>query len=68
MCLMKVHIMKDFSCVMRKLVMFLSLRLKFLYQILSNNLDVGFGMLDNYFNFYGQERIDPSLETFMECE
>jgi len=48
--------------------MFLSLRLKFLYQILSNNLDVGFGMLDNYFNFYGQERIDPSLETFMECE
>jgi len=34
----------------------------------SNNLDVGFGVLDDNFNFCGQERIDNSLKTFMERE
>jgi hypothetical protein len=34
----------------------------------SNNLDVGFGVLDDNFNFCGEERIDNSLKTFMECE
>jgi len=31
-------------------------------------LDVGFGVLDEYFNFCGQERINNSLKTFMEHE
>jgi hypothetical protein len=34
----------------------------------SNKLDVGFGMLDDNFNFCGQERIYKSLKTFMERE
>jgi len=34
----------------------------------NNKLDVGFGVLDDNFNFCGQERIDNSLKTFMECE
>jgi hypothetical protein len=34
----------------------------------SNNLDVGFGVLDENFNFCGKERIDNSLKTFMERE
>jgi hypothetical protein len=32
----------------------------------SNNLDVDFGMLDDNFNFCGQERINNSLKTVME--
>jgi hypothetical protein len=34
----------------------------------SNNLDVGFGVLNDNFNFCGQERIDNSLKIFMERE
>jgi hypothetical protein len=31
-------------------------------------LDVGIRVLDDNFNFCGQERINYSFETFMECE
>jgi hypothetical protein len=31
-------------------------------------LDVGLSVLDEYFNFCGQERINNSLKTFMEHE
>jgi hypothetical protein len=34
----------------------------------SNNLHVGFGVLDDNSNFCGQERIDHSLKTFTERE
>jgi len=34
----------------------------------SNNLDVGFGMLHDNFNFCGQERIGNTLKTFMVHE
>lgn len=30
----------------------------------SKNLDVSFGVMDENFNFCGQERIDNSLKTF----
>jgi hypothetical protein len=41
---------------------------RFLSNSPSNKLDVGFGVLAENFNFCGQERIDNSLKTFMECE
>jgi hypothetical protein len=41
---------------------------RFLSNSPSNKLDVGFSVLADYFNFCGQERIDNSLKTFMECE
>jgi hypothetical protein len=41
---------------------------RFLSNLPSNKLDVGFGMLTDDFNFCGQERIDNSLKTFMERE
>jgi hypothetical protein len=41
---------------------------RFLSNSPSNKLDVGFGVLADNFNFCGQERIDNSLETFMERE
>jgi hypothetical protein len=34
----------------------------------NNNLDVGFEVLEDIFNFYGQESIDPFWEPFMERE
>jgi hypothetical protein len=40
----------------------------FLSSSSSNNLNVGFGEMDDNFNFCGQERIDNSLKTFMERE
>jgi hypothetical protein len=40
----------------------------FLSNCPSNNLDVGFGMFNDNFNFCGQERIDNTLKTFMEHE
>jgi hypothetical protein len=39
---------------------------KFLLNSPSNNLNVGFGVLDYNSNFRGQERIDHSLKIFME--
>jgi hypothetical protein len=33
-----------------------------------DNLDVGFEVLEDIFNFCGQESIDHFLEPFMECE
>jgi len=54
---------------MRKLVTLIFLGLKnFLSNSPSNNLDVSFGVLDDNFNIYGQERNDNSLKTFMEHE
>jgi hypothetical protein len=41
---------------------------RFLSNSPSNKLDVGFSVLPDNFNFCGQERIDNSLKTFMECE
>jgi hypothetical protein len=41
---------------------------RFLSNLPSNKLDVGFGVLADNFNFCGQERIDNSLKTFMERE
>jgi hypothetical protein len=40
----------------------------FLSSSSSNNLNVGFGEMDDNFNFCGQERIDNSLKTFMKRE
>jgi hypothetical protein len=41
---------------------------RFLSNLSSNQLDVGFGVLADNFNFCGQERIDNSLKSFMERE
>jgi hypothetical protein len=41
---------------------------RFLSNLPSNKLDVGFGVLVDNFNFCGQERIDNSLKAFMERE
>jgi hypothetical protein len=41
---------------------------RFLSNLPSNKLDVGFSVLADNFNFCGQERIDNSLKTFMERE
>jgi hypothetical protein len=41
---------------------------RFLSNLPSNKLDVGFGVLADNFNFCGQERIVNSLKTFMERE
>jgi len=64
MCLIKVQIIKDFSWVVNKLVMLISLGLKILYQVL---LVVSW-MLDDNSNFCGQEIIDNSMKTFMKRE
>jgi hypothetical protein len=41
---------------------------RFLSNLPSNKLDVGFSVLADNFDFCGQERIDNSLKTFMERE
>jgi hypothetical protein len=41
---------------------------RFLSNLPSNKLDVGFGELADNFNFCSQERIDNSLKTFIESE
>jgi len=41
---------------------------RFLSNLPSNKLDVGFGVLADNFNFCSQERIDNFLKTFMERE